>query len=187
MSYAKNLQYAPTEMSLNHRASNLNSKKVSVLIDNGFTLIQLSKSANIIFGKVLALEYLSLMGMNITGVFLGFNIFKAISTYEPALILHCMTSYCLVIIYAIRFYSYAKVGQSLCNAYQEINEGLGLVLMHDNICDGQRRKLEFLVNCFSITSPIRPLDMFDMNFAHFAVLSNIMFTYNIILMQFKGY
>ena len=169
------------------KAKYIHSNELSVIIENGLTLTDLSKSANIIFGKLLALEYLLIMIMNVVGTFLGLNIFRAFSTFEPTQILISFGGISVVTTYAIKFYSYARVGQNLCNAYYEINDGLGKLLMSDGICDKQRRELEFLVNRFSITSPIRPMDMFDMNYAHLAVLNNIIFTYNIILMQFKGY
>ena len=180
LNYKKNLQDAPKD-------KYINSNKVSEIIDIGFTLIELSKAANIIFGKLLALEYLTIMGMNVVGAFIGLNIFKAFSTLEPALFLLSIGSYCVVITHAIKHHSYARVGQNLCNAYNEINDGLDKLLRHDGVCDKQRRELESLLNHFSIKSPIRPLDMFDMNYGSFAVQNNIMFTYSIILMQFKGY
>ena len=178
--YKKNLQY-------DLKNKNINSMKMSVIIENGSTLIELSKTANILFGKLLALEYLINIGMNVVGIFITLNIFKAFSTFEHALILISTGSCFIVIRYTIKLHSCARVGQNLCTSFNEINDGLDKLLIHDGICDKQRRELEFLVNRFSITSPIRPLDMFDMNYAHFAVLNNIMFTYNIILMQFKGY
>ena len=178
--YKKNIQY-------DLKNKNINSMKISVIIENGYTLIELSKSANIIFGKLLALEYLINMAMNVIGTFLTLNIFKAFSSFEPSLILLSTGCISVVIRYTIKLHSCARVGENLCNAFNEINDGLGKILMLDGICDKQRRELEFLSNRFSITSPIRPMNMFDMNYAHFAVLNNIMFTYNIILMQFKGY
>ena len=165
----------------------INFKQVSVILDNGFSLIQIAKSANTIFGKLLVLGYLCIMGMIVNGAFLGLNIIKAISEFDLTLIFLSMGSYTILISYAIRFHAYARVGQNLCDAYKDITDGLDELLMHDEICDSNRRKLETLVNRFSISSPIRPLKMFDMNFAHFAVLTNIMFTYIIILMQFNGY
>ena len=182
MNYMKNLQY-------DLKDKYVNSKKISEIIDNGFTLVELSKSANIIFGKLLALEYLSNMGMNVVATFISLNIFKALSTFEPTLFLLSIGSFIVVISYYIKLYYYARVGQNLCNAYKEISKELGKLLLHDSIIDTdkQRRELEYLFNRFSIPSPIRPLDMFNMNYAHFAVLSNMIFTYTIILMQFKGY
>ena len=113
--------------------------------------------------------------------------FKAFSTFELGLILTCANGFCILTLYAIKLLFYARVGQHLCDAYVEIRDGLGKLLMQDGICDKQRRELEFVVSRFSIRSPIRPLDMYDMNYANLAVLGSIMFTYNIILMQFKGY
>ena len=169
------------------KKSHIDSKKVSVVIKYGVSLLELSKSANSIFGKLLVVEYLCLMGMTTVGAFLGLNIFKAVSARDLTLILLSMGSYTALISYAIRFHSYARVGQNLCDAYKDITDSLDELLMHDEIGDYHRRKLESLINRFSTRSPIRPLDMFDMNYAHLAVLSNIMFTYSIILMQFKGY
>ena len=176
--YMKNLQDAPNY---------IKSKKVSKLIDDGLAIIKLSKSANRTFGRLLAMEYWNIIGMSVVGAFNGLNIFKGVRAFQPALIIHAINSSCVVMIYFIKLFSYAQVGQNLCNAYNEIKTGLGELQMHDDICEKQRRELKFLVDRFSIKSPIRPLDMFNMNFAHLAVLSNIIFTYSIILMQFKGY
>ena len=165
----------------------VNSNELSDIIDIGFTLIEMSKLANNIFGKLLALEYLSVMEMSVVGAFIGLNIFKGFSNFEPALIFLPMGCYFVVITHAIKHHSYARTGQDLCNAYSEIKDGLDNLLMYDGVCDKQRRELESLFNRFSVTSPIRPMDMFDMNYASFAVQNNMMFTYSIILMQFKGY
>ena len=194
VNYKKDLQNDMKDCSANdpiacrsNKDKNINSMKMSVIIENGSTLIELSKTANILFGKILALEYLINIGMNVVGIFITLHIFKGFSTLEYALIMLSMGSFFIVIRYTLKLHSCARVGQNLCNSYNEINDGLGRLLIHDGICDKQRRELEFLVNRFSIASPIRPLDMFDMNYGHFAALNNIMFTYNIILMQFKGY
>ena len=147
------------------KKSHIDSKKVSVVIKYGVSLLELSKSANSIFGKLLVVEYLCLMGMTTVGAFLGLNIFKAVSARDLTLILLSMGSYTALISYAIIFHSYARVGQNLCDAYKDITDSLDELLMHDEIGDYHRRKLESLINRFSTRSPIRPLDMFDMNYA----------------------
>ena len=165
----------------------INSKKLSVIIENGLTLTDLAKSANNMFGKILVLVYLIVILSIVNGTFLGLNVVKAFSTLEPGLILTSITGFTIACIGIITLRTYACIGQHLCEAYSVVNDRLSKVLMLDGICDKQRRELEFLVTRFSIRSPIRPLDMFDMNYANCAVLNNIMFTYTIILMQFKGY
>lgn len=164
-----------------------NSKVLSDIIDNGFILTDLSKAANSVYGKLLAIEYLFIIFGSIFGMFISLNIFKAFSTFEPGLFLTCTCGICNLTLYAIKLFYYIRVGQNLCEAYAEVHDELGKLLMSDGIFDKQRRELEFVVSRFSIRSPIRPLDMYDMNYANLAVLSSIMFTYNIILMQFKGY
>ena len=180
MNYLNKIQDALKDKSVS-------STKVSEIIDLGFTLIEMSKSANNLFGKLLALEYLSIMEMSVVGAFIGLNIFKGISTSEPALIFLPIGSYFVVFTHAIKHHSYARAGQNTCYAYSEIQDGLDKLLMCHGVCERQRRELESLFKRFSVTSPIRPLDMFDMNYASYAVQNNIMFTYSIILMQFKGY
>ena len=162
-------------------------KKLSVIIENGLTLTDLAKSANNMFGKILVLVYLIVILSIVNGTFLGLNVVKAFSTLEPGLVLTSITGFTIACIGIITLRTYACIGQHLCEAYSVVNDRLSKVLMLDGICDKQRRELEFLVTRFSIRSPIRPLDMFDMNYANCAVLNNIMFTYTIILMQFKGY
>ena len=169
------------------KAKEINYEKLSDIVDNGLTLTDLSKSANSICGKLLALEYIFIVFGSVNGMFISLNIFKAFSTFEPGLILTCTCGICNLTLYAIKLFYYVRAGQHLCEAYAEVHDELGILLMSDGICDKQRRELEFVVSRFSIRSPIRPLDMYDMNYANLAVLSSIMFTYNIILMQFKGY
>ena len=45
--------------------------------------------------------------------------------------------------------------------------------------------LEVLIDKFSVQCPFRPLDMFDVNFSTAASLAGLVFTYVIVLMQFR--
>ena len=156
-------------------------------IDYGFTLLDLAKQANDIFGKVLAIDYISVMIMNVVGVFMCLALNTAIGNSNLAHICLCITGLFIVILNMIKLYSYTRIGQALSEVYFEIQDGLEKLLLLDGTSVKQRRELEFLVRRFSVRAPIRPLDMFDMNSANFAVISNIMMTYVIILMQFKGF
>ena len=156
-------------------------------IDYGFTLLDLAKQANDIFGKVLAIDFISVMIMNVVGVFTCLALGTALGNSSLAHIFLCITGFFIVILNMIKLYSYTRIGQALSEVYLEIQDRLDKLLFLDGINDKQRRELEFLVRRFSVRAPIRPLDMFDMNSANFAVISNIMMTYVIILMQFKGF
>ena len=156
-------------------------------IDYGFTLLDLAKQANDIFGKVLAIDFISVMIMNVVGVFTCLALNTAIGNSNLAHICLCITGFFIVILNMIKLYSYTRIGQALSEVYFEIQDGLEKLLLLDGTTVKQRRELEFLVRRFSVRAPIRPLDMFDMNSANFAVISNIMMTYVIILMQFKGF
>ncbi len=46
-------------------------------------------------------------------------------------------------------------------------------------------RLHLLTVHFSNSSPIRPLDIFSMNYASTASVAGLMFTYLIVLMQFR--
>ena len=164
----------------------LDENALSEMVDIGFTLLDLVRQVNDLFGKVFALDYTSIMIMNIVGVFNSLTIFTALSEQEPELIYLSFSGIFIVILNMIKLYSYTCIGQALSKAYSNTNEGLDKVLLLEGIGVQQRREIEFLVNRFSTTSPIRPLDMFDMNSANFAVMHNIMLTYVVILMQFKG-
>ena len=165
----------------------LKSKKIeqnlmSEIVDNGFTLLELAKQANDIYGTLLAIDFISIMMMNVVGVFTCLGL-----TTDLAHICLCITGFFIVILNMIKLYSYTRIGQGLSEVYFEIQDGMEKLLLLDGIGVKQRRELEFLVKRFSARAPIRPLDMFDMNSANFAVISNIMITYVIILMQFKGF
>ena len=162
------------------------STSTFAVVDNGFSLLDLARQANDMFGKVLALDYISVMIMNIVGVFASLSLVTALINTEPALICFSISGFFIVILNMIKLYSYTHIGQALSKAYFDIKDGLEKLLLLDGIIGRQRRELELLVNRFSITSPIRPLDMFDMNSANFAVILNIMLTYVVILMQFRG-
>ena len=168
------------------KAKELDESSTFKTINNGFTLLDLARQANDMFGKVLALDYISVMIMNIVGIFASLSMVTAFSNTEPALICLSISGFFIVILNMIKLYSYTHIGQALSKAYFDINNGLEELLLLDGIRGRLRRELELLVHRFSITSPIRPLDMFDMNSANFAVILNIMLTYVVILMQFKG-
>ena len=170
----------------------LNGKKLdentmSEIVDNGFTLLELARHANVIYGKVLAIDFISVMIMDVVGIFTCLALNTAIGNSNPAHIGLCIAGFFIVILNMIKLYSYTRIGQALSEVYSEIHERMDKLLLLDGISIKQRRELKFLVKRFSVRAPIRPLDMFDMNSANFAVISNIMMTYVIILMQFKGF
>ena len=170
----------------------LNGKKLdentmSEIVDNGFTLLELARQANDIYGKVLAIDFISVMIMDVVGIFTCLALNTAIGNSNPAHICLCIAGFFIVILNMIKLYSYTRIGQALSEVYFEIHERMDKLLLLDGISIKQRRELKFLVKRFSVRAPIRPLDMFDMNSANFAVISNIMMTYVIILMQFKGF
>ena len=160
---------------------------MSEIIDNGFTLLDLARQADDIYGKVLAIDYVSVMIMNVVGVFTCLGLTTAMGNSDLAHICLCTTGFFIVILNMIKLYSYTRIGQALSEVYFEIQDGMENVLLLDGISVKQIRELEFLAKRFSTRAPIRPMDMFDMNSANFAVMSNIMITYVIILMQFKGF
>ena len=179
--YIKSIQDASSERGI------MKTKRLSAIIDNGNSLTDLSKLVNTMYGKILAIEYLIITLHIVSGAFVSLNILKALSTFEPKLILKSINGFCIASVGVNKLYAYARVGQHLCDNNSEIKDCLRKLLTMDSICDKQRRELDFLVTRFSATSPIRPMDMFDMNYANCAVLISIMFTHCIILMQFKGY
>ncbi len=48
-----------------------------------------------------------------------------------------------------------------------------------------RDRLQLLTMHFSNSNPIRPMDIFGMNYASTASVAGLMFTYLIVLMQFR--
>ena len=167
-------------------AKRTNVNTMSEIIDNCFTLLDLVKQANTIYGNVLVVDFMSVMIMNVVGVFTCLALPMAMKHSSIAHICLCIAGLFIVILNMIKLYSYTRIGQALSEVYFETQDGIDKLLLLDGISDKQRRELEFLVKRFSVRAPIRPMDMFDMNSANFAVLCNIM-TYVIILMQFKGF
>ncbi len=56
----------------------------------------------------------------------------------------------------------------------------------DQLGETGRAKLAFLLDHYSSTSPLRPLDVCDLNFGSCASLFGLVLTYIIVLMQFKS-
>ena len=168
-------------------AKRINMNTMSEITDNCFTLLDLVKQANTIYGKVLVVDFMSVMIMNVVGVFTSLALPTAMNNSSIAHICLCITGIFFVVLNMIKLYSYTRIGQALSEVYFETQDGIDKLLLLDGISIQHRRELEFLVKRFSVRAPIRPMDMFDMNSANFAVLSNIMMTYVIILMQFKGF
>ena len=165
----------------------INVNTMSEITDNCFTLLDLVKQANAIYGKVLVVDFMSVMIMNVVGVFTCLALPMAMKHSSIAHICLCISGIFIVILNMMKLYSYTRIGQALSQVYFETQDGIDKLLLLDGISIKQRRELEFLVKRFSVRAPIRPMDMFDMTSANFAVLSNIMMTYVIILMQFKGF
>ena len=71
-------------------------------------------------------------------------------------------------------------------AFDRNRRVLGRLQVRDGIEERQRRELDLLIDRFSNPCPIRPLDMFDLNYSSFLGLNNTILTYLVILLQFKG-
>ena len=76
--------------------------------------------------------------------------------------------------------------QDLAEAFARNRRSLGQLQVRDGIEERQRRELALLIERFSLPSPIRPLDMFDLNRASLLGINNTILTYLVILLQFKG-
>ena len=76
--------------------------------------------------------------------------------------------------------------QDLAEAFARNRRSLGQLQVRDGIGEKQRRELALLIDRFSLPSPIRPLDMFDLNRASNLGINNTILTYLVILLQFKG-
>lgn len=46
-------------------------------------------------------------------------------------------------------------------------------------------QFEVLVDWFSLAAPVRPMDMFNLNFSSAATLVGLVITYMLVLLQFK--
>ena len=76
--------------------------------------------------------------------------------------------------------------QDLAEAFARNRRSLGQLQVRDGIEERQRMRLALLIERFSLPSPIRPLDMFDLNRASLLGINNTILTYLVILLQFKG-
>ena len=76
--------------------------------------------------------------------------------------------------------------QDLAEAFDRNRKSLGRLQVRDGIEERQRRELALLIDRFSLPSPIRPHDMFDLNRASNLGINNTILTYLVILLQFKG-
>ena len=60
-----------------------------------------------------------------------------------------------------------------------------IILKANGIAKKERVELEVLIDKFSVSCPIQPLDIFDVNLANATTIAGLVFTYVIVLLQFK--
>ena len=60
-----------------------------------------------------------------------------------------------------------------------------LIVESSRVSPMERAQAEVLIDRFGRAAPIRPLDVFDVNYATAASVSGLILTYVIVLLQFK--
>ncbi len=80
-----------------------------------------------------------------------------------------------------------KFGQVMRTTYAGIRTKLqDRLLLRSSDPDVDREEARVLIDRFSASSPLRPMDMFDMHYESGASLAGLIFTYVIVLLQFKS-
>jgi hypothetical protein len=157
----------------------------------GFDLITLSEQADSCFGGILFFEYCLHLSNITCCTFFATGISAAFTATDGPKPAHTLNAihYLMLAVYGFRrIWSFQNVGQMLCNRYQEIRRHLQHMRVdfaEDDLSRKNSCQLNTLIELFSNPSPIRPLDVFNMNYANGASVAGLILTYWIILIQLK--
>ncbi len=93
----------------------------------------------------------------------------------------------MIIFCFMKLFCLKNIGQSIASKYANIRRNLQKIVVA-GATDLSLRELsqyEMLVDWFAKSSPIRPKDMFNLNFSSAATICGIVMTYMLVLVQFK--
>ena len=147
---------------------------VKKVIRNGYELFYSMKEAEDMFGGMIACIYLLYNIMITCGLFFGVSFLGVLVGSEiSGGLLFCSLSVIMsaVLGFTILYY-FLQIGQQLSNNYQSIGDKLEQLLIEEaeNMSTRQRTEMDVLINRFTNTTPLRPKDTFDMNYASIMTL-----------------
>ena len=106
---------------------------------------------------------------------------------RPLAILQCVSYTMLGLHSLFVLHALHKSGQMLADSYRKAKRSLRMLAIDasDTLNSKRRSQLDFLCEHFSSESPFRPLNVCGINFSSAASLGGLIFTYMIVLLQFK--
>ncbi len=159
------------------------------ILDAGFWLSNLSEQANVTLGRLtLTILFVNVV-LSSCGVYLSTSLFNVRRDGQFRIVNFLYgSSDAFVGVYGIYvLYKLHKVGQELADAYRRVRRGLQLVAIEeaDAMSPRESQQLAFLLEHYSSESPLQPLNACNINYASGASLAGLIFTYIIVLLQFK--
>ena len=162
---------------------------IKKVISDGYELSYSMKEAEEMFGGMIACIYILYNIMITCGLFFGVDFLGVLvgSTISGGLLFCSLSIISSAVLGFTILYQLLQIGQELSDNYQSICDKLEQLLIEEaeNMSTRQRTEMDVLINRFAHTTPLRPKNTFDMNYATGASLGGLILTYVIVLVQFK--
>ena len=139
------------------------------------------------FGSLLLMETTIGLISEVITLFFGLVMFTAFQNGEinTHILQFGMGQLILGLFYYSRRTFLTMAGQNLCNVYGKIRLKMQKYIGSHKMEDLEKIQMDVLINQFSVTAPIRPYDVFNLNYASGFSMDGLMITYIIVLLQFK--
>ena len=142
---------------------------------------------NEMFGSILILETAVGLLTEVITLFFGLVMFTAFQNGEinTYILQFGLGQLFLGLFYYMRRMFLTTAGQKLCNVYGKIKLNLQKFMGSHKLEDMENIQLNILIDQFSVAAPIRPYDVYNLNYASGFSVDGLMITYIIVLLQFK--
>ena len=162
-------------------------------IDHMFVLANEIKSMidflNELFGSDLFMESGIDLICESAGLYLSINIYSAFGGYQinPLMAVFGLMNVFTFVFYISKWFGITQKGQQIQKMFKEVKKTLQkMKLAHvTKLTVQQNCALDILIENYSVECPVRPLDIFNLNYSTALSAFGLCFTYVIVLLQFK--
>eukprot|EP00094_Tigriopus_californicus_P012420 TCALIF_12006-PA protein Name:"Protein of unknown function" AED:0.32 eAED:0.32 QI:0/0.5/0/0.66/1/1/3/0/427 len=154
----------------------------------GNQIVDILEFTNTMYGPMLIFEYTECIIFIVIGYFFGISMFTVLEDgLRLVPFLNGLACFLIGVSATLRVYGHNSGGQKLCRQTTKARRNLQKYVSHKfwTLSAESANNYELQVKYLSKPAPIRPMDIFDLNWSSALSLNGLMLTYIIVLLQFK--
>lgn len=159
------------------------------VIEPAFDVVELTEFIDEFMGPFILIEYALSFVVEVIGAFFGVLVTTAFTSEGINLVIltSCTGSSILGLAAFWKMWLLASKGQKLCSLFEDILTHFNKIYSQHYKCFNAKDKCDMgiLLDRYSVTAPIRPLEVFHMNRSSLLAANSLIFTYIFVLMQFR--